>query len=495
MRTCGAECVGQEIDTSSFEAADFVRFQDRLRVETALLTEWFNAGAFAHHAGMAGFELEAWLVDKQYQPAPVNTEFLAALQDELVSPELSKFNVEINVEPAELAGDVLSRIHASLEHTWGRCVDVARDLRAGLVMVGILPSVRETELVLSNMSRMRRYQALNEQVIRQRRGRPLELNIVGHQHLRTTHFDVMLESATTSFQIHRQVAPAEAARFYNASLIASAATVAVGANAPFLFGHDLWDDTRIPLFEQAVDVGGFAGAAYGPVRRVSFGTGYVRDSVLECFVENEAHFPVLLPMEFDTDQAQMSHVRLHNGTIWRWNRPLIGLDEDGTPHLRIEHRVVSAGPTVVDCVANAAFYYGLLQYLATESQAPEGLLAFATARDNFYAAARHGLQAGVTWFDEQRGVLSTLLLEQLIPQARAGLEMLNVATADATQYMDIIDARVQSGRTGAAWQRQYAQRTGCDMAELTARYAELQASANPVHDWPLPATTQGDGAC
>jgi hypothetical protein len=478
--------MGGEISSSRFEARDFEAFAARLSGETALLAEWFREGVFANEPGTGGFELEAWLIDTECQPAPINAAYLERLASPLVVPELARFNVEINSSPRRLRGDALRRMQEELEKTWQRGQAVAAELNTRLLMIGILPTVGEQDLCLANMSDMKRYRALNEQVLRLRGGRPLQLDIQRDQeHLRMQHHDVMLESAATSFQIHLQIAQAHAARYYNAALIASAPMVAVNANAPFLFGHALWDETRIPLFEQAVEVGGREGAAYGPMRRVTFGTGYARESLLECFTENEQHYPPLLPIELDDEPARLSHLRLHNGTIWRWNRPLVGFGPDGRPHLRIEHRVVAAGPTVVDEIANAALFFGLAQFLAHRTPAPELQLSFAQARDNFYAAARNGLDAQVTWLNECRLPLRRLLAEELLPMAHRGLEAFEIDREDRELYLGVIEARVRTGRNGAAWQRAYAAQHGRDMQALTAAYAARQHGGRPVHEWDL----------
>jgi len=303
-------------------------------------------------------------------------------------------------------------------------------------------------------------------VLRLRKGTPLRLEITGSEHLDSRHHDVMLEAATTSWQVHLQVGAKEAAALFNASMVASAATVAVAANSPFLFGKLLWEESRIPLFEQAVEVGGYAGAAGGPVRRVTFGSGYVRHSLEELFRENLEHYPVLLPV----------------ATIWRWNRPLIGFDSDGTPHLRIEHRVMAAGPTIPDMIANSAFYYGLAIALARDM---EPGLPFAAARDNFYAAARHGLQAVVQWMDGKRHRLNRLIPDNLLPLAESGLRHTDLSTDDIRRCLGIIDRRVRKGQNGAAWQRAFVARNGRDMAALTLAYLRHQQSGIPVHEWDL----------
>jgi gamma-glutamyl:cysteine ligase YbdK (ATP-grasp superfamily) len=477
--------MGQEIAETHFTPQDFEDYAQRLREETELLADWFHAGIFSPRARMGGFELEAWLVDDEAQPAPVNDVFLERLDNPMVVPELARFNVELNDHPQHLWGSALSRMEASLGETWRQCMQVAEEMQTHLLMIGILPTVKGAELSPANMSDMKRYRALNEQVLRLREGRPLELDIHGREHLKTTHQSVMLEAATTSFQLHLKVHPDTAARAYNASIVASAALVAASANAPYLFGHDLWDETRIPLFEQSVSVGGFAGASHGPMRRVTFGSGYVRESLLECFVENQQHYPVLIPMTFQEGLEQMSHLRLHNGTIWRWNRPLIGFDYDGMPHLRIENRVVPGGPTVVDVIANAAFFFGVMQTLMTAETPPEKQLSFAAARDNFYAAAHHGLDAHIDWFGEKRGGIRVLILDELLPMAQQGLEALEIDSADINHYLGIIRMRVETAQNGTAWQRAYVEKHGRDLAAMTNAYRQRQDSGRPVHEWDL----------
>jgi hypothetical protein len=476
--------MGQEISQIRFAPEDFRAFEAKLAEESVLLQRELAAGRFAEAGYVGGFELESWLVDHNYFPAPINEAYLARLDDPLVVPELSKFNVELNGTPQPLSGQALSRMEAELARTWQRCLDVAHELDASLVMIGILPSIRESHLVLENISPLNRYFALNEQVLAQRAGKPIRIEIAGREHLSVVHRDVMLEAATTSFQVHLQTPAHEAARYYNASIILSAPIVAACANSPFLFGRDLWDETRIPLFEQAVDLGGFHGLA-DKERRVTFGSGYLLDSPYECFEENLQRYPVLLPIRFDTPPERFAHLRLHNGTIWRWNRMLIGFDETRLPHLRIEHRVIPSGPSIVDQIANAALYLGLAHFYAQDSVAPERRLDFAIARENFYRAAREGLAAQVDWLGGVQADIRTLLLDELLPQAVYGLKQLGIDHDEAEHYIGIVRARVASGQTGAAWQRAYAQKTRRDALLLSAAYLREQRSGRPVHEWAL----------
>ncbi len=475
--------MGKEVSNSRFSRQDFKAFGSRLDDETQLLDTWFREHRFDNAPSQIGFELEAWLVDRDHRPAPINEAFLERLANDLVVPELSRFNVEINGTPQPLTGRAFSLLNDELEATWTDCVATAHGLNAQMAMIGHLPTILAEDLTLEHMSQLARFRALNEQVLRLRQGNPLTINIQRREHLRTAHFDVMLEAAATSFQIHVQVTQEQSVRFYNAAQILSAPMVAACANSPFLFGKELWEETRIPLFEQAI---GLQTAEDGhPSQRVTFGTGYIRESLLECFVENQRDYPILLPATLDEESERLPHLRLHNGTIWRWNRPLIGFNAAGKPHLRIEHRVVPSGPTVQDCIANAAFFCGLLHELGNAAVPAENRLDFTDARTNFYAAARQGLDARIKWLDGEVIPIKQLLLETLIPAAEATLRRLELAEEDIDPAMAIIQERVSSGRNGSWWQRAYRARHQCDMIELTRAYLANQQSGIPVHQWSL----------
>lgn len=476
--------MGQEISQYQFTRRDFRRFRLRLRQETATLADWFREGRFAPIGGIGGFEIEAWLVDPQGQPAPLNQRFLERLGDPLVVPELSVFNIELNTPPLALRGDALRRMHANLEELWQRCQRVAAGLGATVALIGILPTLRDRDLTLDHMSDQQRYRAINDQILQRRRGRPMQLAIHGAESLRLSQPSVMLEAAATSFQTHLQVEAAGAAAFFNAAVMLSAPLVAVAANSPLLFGKRLWEETRIPLFEQGVALAGGVRSNDPSHRRVTFGDDYVRASLLELFAENLAHYPPLLPVDLSGEPARhLPHLRLHNGTIWRWNRPLLGFEADGTPHLRIEHRVMPAGPSIPDTIANAALYYGLVHELARTLPPRGAALDFALSRANFYAAARDGLRAEVVWLGGRRLPLRQLVVEELLPLARRGLEALELDAADVTLYLDIIAARVASERTGADWQRRFLSRHGPDLTNLTLAYLDRQRSGRPVHEW------------
>jgi gamma-glutamyl:cysteine ligase YbdK (ATP-grasp superfamily) len=472
--------MGQEIPSSRFGDEDFAEFRRRLETETLLLSRWFDEGLFESRETIGGLELEACLLDRAGDPAPQNQALLEGFDDPLVVPELATFNLEFNTHARPLQGDVFSRMAGELSRLWDRCNRRAFGLDLRLGMIGILPTLQPQALTLSNMSPLNRYRALNEQIFRLRNGQPISLSIDGRESLRLSHEDVMLESAATSFQLHMQVDASRAADLYNLSKIVSAPMIAISANSPYLFGYDLWDETRIPLFEQAISVG-----ASDLTKRVSFGIRYVYESMMENFSANLMRYPILLPLLMDEPVERLAHLCLHNGTIWRWNRPLIGFDEQQRPHLRIEHRVVPAGPSISDSIANAAFYFGLVSGLLEGEKKPVEKLRFDRARSNFYAAARQGLQAEVSWFDIESISLKQLIAENLIGIAEQGLTRLQVDSHEIEHWLGIVRDRVAQGRTGAAWQRAWIARHGRDFHALMQEYLRHQENGRPVHEWPV----------
>ncbi len=474
--------MGEEIAHVRFDAHDLQDFRARLGEETHLLRHWFEHGRLADEAGCIGLELEAWLIDRDGRPAPCNEAVLARLPDCPIVPELARYNLEFNVRPQPLAGDGLARLDAELQAHWRRVTEVAAAWSVTPLAIGTLPSLRPEDLHEGVMSPSNRYRALNERILAARRGRPLRVEIVGREHLLLEHRDVMLEAAATSFQLHLQIAPHQAVDRYNTAQAIAGPVLAAAVNSPFLFGRDLWAESRIPLFEQAVEAGGYGDAAFGPVRRVTFGSGYLRAGLWELFEENRDHYPVLLPERLGCERRRLCHLRLHNGTIWRWNRPLVGFDEAGRPHLRLEHRGLPAGPSFVDQQANAALFYGLLE--AAGEARVWTRLPFAQARDNFYQAARLGLEAHLEWPGLGRRRADRLLIA-LLPQVRAGLARLGVDADLAEAALAVLRERLETGRTGARWQRDFVRQYGRDWNALVCAYRERQASGAPVHRWPL----------
>ena len=469
--------MGDEIDHRHFEAEDFSRFRRLLDEETDHLTRLFNGDGFSERGDIVGFELEACIVDEEGHPLGINRELLDTLKNPLVVPELSEFNLELNGSPTTLSGKVFSRLHDELLSTWTACQAAAAQNNCNLVQIGILPTIRRDLLNSDHMSDMVRYFALNDRIMALRDGAELDIAIEGRESLNIKHEDVMLEAATTSFQIHLQCKPERSLRDFNAAIVCSAPMVALSANAPYLFEKDLWAETRIPLFEQAIDIGSRHN------QRVHFGSDYANDSLMEIFTENRKDHSILLPFVQPEPINKYAHLRFQNGTIWRWNRPLIGFDYDGQPHLRIEHRTVPSGPTIIDCVANCAAFVGFVRGIVDDSPPIEDAIPFATAKRNFYAAAKDGLDAEVTWTGGRVMSIKDLILSELLPRAFEALNANEVPDDDLEKYLGVVRDRVESGQNGSTWQRRWVNEHGKDFAALTNEYVERQDSNAPVHTW------------
>lgn len=476
--------MGQEILTETFTDHDAKRFRARLRDETKILKRWFEERRFAYDEGFCvGLELEAWLMDANHLPAPRNADFLSAVDDKDIVEELSKFNFEINAAPRQLGPMTFTETEADLDRLWSKCEVASKRLGTRPIAIGILPTVRDEMLQPAWMSDSNRYHALNAELFKRRKGRPLTIRISGQDHLEYNCDHIMLEAACTSLQSHLKVNQEDAVRFYNASILAAAPLLAATANSPFLYGKSLWAETRIPAFEQATALESFRDKHGRNAFRVTLGTGYLRHSFFELFLRN-LEYPTLLPALSDTAE-KLPHLRLQNGTIWRWVRPILGFDGNANPHLRLEHRVMPAGPSMVDTTANLALCHGLTLALGRAETPPELNTPFEDARGNFYACARDGLDAEVIW--EGRSInVQCLLLDHLLPRAKEALAMAGVGQQDLSAYFDeVLRPRIATGRTGAAWQRSYLTCNGSNFQALTEAYARLQATKAPVHTWPV----------
>jgi hypothetical protein len=475
--------MGTEIGKSHFSEMEFETFRKLLRKETAVLKGMFDREEFVDHGKVIGLELETWLVNNDFIPAPDNDRFLAKLDSPYVVPELSRFNAEINAPPSPLAPGVFSTIQGQLMKTWDDVQRTAGQMNRKMLMIGSLPTLRDEMLTEEYMSDLERYRAFNLEILKVRKGHPVVMDIEGKDHLRSDHNDIMLEAAATSLQIHFQVEPDRTHHYYNASIIASAPMAAITANTPYLFGKDLWAETRIPIFEQSLDLPGYKTLHGSTVKRVTLGGGYARRSLMELFIENLDGFPILLPILYDTSIDSFAHVKLHNGSIWRWNRPIIGMGKKGIT-LRVEHRVPSSGPTITDIVANMAFYIGLTHELARHGQPFDQTFPFPVMEKNFYSAAQEGFDAKISWNGQTSAPMPTTLLEQILPMARAGLVDLGIDEKDIRHYIDeVIRQRILTGQTGSQWQRSWIATHGFDFQGLTAAYFKNQESNLPVHEW------------
>ncbi|WP_421784902.1 glutamate--cysteine ligase [Hyphobacterium sp.] len=472
--------MGQEV--ASCDYVDEQAFVKRLRAETRLVSNLYKDQRFeSFDPPMGGAEVEAWLVDDNWLPAPANDAFLKRLDETLATHELAQFNFELNLDPHPLPGG-LPKLKQQIEALWAKCAETADALALKPLMIGMPPTLIQDMLSLDTMTPTNRYRALNERVM-ELRGKPTEVDISRREKLELAQNHLMLEAACTSLQTHSTVNPGEEARMYNAAQIAAAPVVAISANSPFLYGRRLWEETRIPAFEQAIGINSFRGRDGAKIGRVTFGAKWLRHSFLELFLENLDGHEALLPILEDAEPERLRHFKLQNGTLWRWNRPILGGDCHGTPHLRIENRVTPAGPTAADMVANAAFFIGLTRYLAGLEIAPETDMEFATARSNFYACARRGLGAQIAWTGGKPHDVQRLIHDRLADQAREGLVAAGVPEPEARAVLDPIRGRARTGLNGAAWQRNWVNCHGRDFQGLVAAYYERQQKGRPVHTW------------
>jgi gamma-glutamyl:cysteine ligase YbdK (ATP-grasp superfamily) len=447
-----------------------------------------------------GLEIELNLTDEAGDPAMANARALEAIADADFQTEIGQFNIEINIPPRLLEGNVFAELEETVRGSLNRADERARPVGAHMMIIGILPTVGEQHLTAEAFSPSPRYQQLNEQIFAAR-GEDLEISIAGVERLATFADTIAPEAACTSVQLHLQVDPEGFADHWNAAQAIAGPQVAVCANSPFFFGRELWRETRIALFEQATDTRPEELKAQGVRPRVWFGERWIT-SIFDLFEENVRFFPALLPVTEDEDPVevlergdtpQLHELRLHNGTIYRWNRPIYDTIGD-RPHLRVENRLLPAGPSMVDICANAAFYYGLVRTLVAEERPLWSQMSFSAAEENFHAAARDGIAARVYWPGVGEVPVSELILRRLLPAANAGLEDAGVAAADRDRLLGIIERRCVTMQNGASWQadtfhRLYDERK-LDRVEalrrMTVLYREHMHANEPVHDWPLP---------
>jgi CBS domain-containing protein len=453
-----------------------------------------------------GAEQELFIVDESWRPAPLALDVLGEIDDPHYTTELGAFNLEYNLDALEWGGDCLRRMEEQLDQLLLKGRDAAARRQAQLVLTGILPTLEKNDLTLDNMTPKPRYFALNEAMTRLRGGE-YTFHIKGPDELNLTHDSVMLEACNTSFQVHFQVSPSEFAHLYNVAQAVAAPVLSVATNSPLLFGRRLWRETRIALFQQSIDTRVPSAHLRELSPRVRFGRHWIDSSVLEIFQEDISRFRVLLAADVDEDPfavlakggvPQLQALRLFNGTIYRWNRPCYGISE-GRPHLRIENRVLPAGPTVRDEVANAAFWFGLMKAFAEEYADITTAIDFDTVKENFLAAARHGLGAHLQWIGQQRPLPAAELVgKHLLPVARQGLLASGIDGSDVEVYLGTIQARIESGQTGSQWlldsynrtREQGSRAERC--AALVAATVRRQKEGRPVHEWP-PATLQEAG--
>src|SRR5215216_856179 len=445
-----------------------------------------------------GAEQEMFLVDRYFRPAPVSLEVLKQANDARLTTEIARFNLEANLTPLELENDCFTR----LEHELNKVLELARKSaatqNADILLSGILPTLQKSDLTVDNLTPVARYHELNRGVIRMRGG-PLSIHIKGLDELQLTHDNIMMESCNTSFQVHFQSNAKEFADHYNIAQAITAPVLAVAVNSPLLFGQRLWQETRVALFQHSTDERSRPQLARNQPTRVSFGDRWVQHSIIELFHDQITRFrPIMITQPDENpfevlargETPSLSALRMHNGTVWRWNRACYGV-HNGVPHLRIENRALPSGPTIVDEVANAAFFTGLMLGVPQTYGDVPTRMAFDDAKLNFFRAARHGLDAQFQWLDGHSHNAASLILDQLLPLAREGLSNAHVASEDIEKYLGIIEERARGGQTGARWIMKSLSAIGGSASKdatqrrLTSEILANQKQSQPVHRWPV----------
>jgi len=495
-QTCCIGVVGDEVNRTTYDRAHRQEYRRKLRLCLDVFETMLAQSRFDSNRPLTGMEIECNLVDADYQPAMANRFVLDAIADPAYQSELGAYNIEFNVPPRPLPGHTALDLEADVRASLNDAETKANSGGAHIVMIGILPTLMPEHLINDWMSESRRYAALNESIFTAR-GEDIPINISGPEPLSWQAASIAPESACTSTQLHLQVAPADFAANWNAAQVLAGPQLALGANSPYFFGHRLWSETRIELFTQSTDTRPEELKAQGVRPRVWFGERWI-SSVLDLFNENINYFPSLLPEVSDEDPVaelaagrapQLSELRLHNGTVYRWNRPVYDV-VDGCPHLRLENRVLPAGPSVIDTVANSAFYYGMLRSLSEDDNPLWNRMSFAAAQANFLAAARHGIAARLHWPGLGEVPARELVLDTLLPIAHEGLRRWGVDDEVRDRFLGVIEGRARTGRNGASWQVSTVRTLedggvsrSAALSEMLRRYCEHMHANEPVHTW------------
>ena len=489
--------MGRDIQAIKISGEDRRKYRDKVRRQLDVLARMLREGMFDANPAQVGQEIELNIVDEHGAPSMRNADVLKAIASPAWATELGQFNLEINVPPRRLAGDALADLEREVRAELNAADARARAVGSLLVMTGILPTLTQQDVDGVFMSANERYRVLNEQIFAAR-GEDMPISIDGTEQLTAYCDSITPEAACTSVQLHLQVSPDAFADYWNAAQAIAAAQVALAANSPFLFGRQLWHETRLPLFTQATDTRPDELKEQGVRPRVWFGERWIT-SVFDLFEENLRYFPALLPICEDEDSVavldsgripELAEMCLHNGTIYRWNRPVYAVT-GGIPHLRVENRVLPAGPAIADVMANAAFYYGLVRVLAEAQRPIWTQMSFTAAAENLREAARSGLDAQVYWPGAGEVPITELVLRQLLPMAREGLSRWGVSLPVADRLLGIIEQRCLTGQNGAAWQIAAVRRleeAGLAREEalrqMTLAYIGHMHTNAPVHTWP-----------
>ena len=478
------------------ETAKVRRYMQFLFKDVEGLEKMIAADMIEEGVTRIGAEQELCLVDRTLRPAPIAEEVLDMIDDGHFTTELSKFNLEINLEPLRFEGDCLGQMEKQLSSYLALLEEKVHSLDANYILVGILPTIRSSDLNIENMTPQVRYYALNDAIVRMRGG-PQEFRIQGTDELITTHNSVMFESCNTSFQVHFQVGASNFVSAYNCAQAVSGPVLAACTNSPLFLGKRLWRETRIALFRQSTDTRNQVNELRDSKSRVVFGDNWIRNNILDIVKEDiTLHRPLVISegLADTTRQLERGEVpalkalALYNGTIYKWNRGCYGISE-GKPHLRIENRYLPAGPTISDEIVNTAFWVGLMNGLPSVYGNVAEKLEFHVAKSNFIKASRIGLASKFGWIGGKNYPAEDLLLNELLPIAKEGLAKAKINKQDIDKYLGILEERVKTGNTGSQWiidsfnTLKKNESADASLVATTAGILNRQKKNLPVHLW------------
>ena len=484
-----------KIITSAKEKEKFVKY---LLNDIKALQMMIDQDMIERGITRIGAEQELCLVDSTWRPTPIILEVLKDIDDKHFTTELAKFNLEINLDPIEFNNNCLDTLNSQLQKAIDLTGETLKKYNAKPILTGILPTIRSKDLNDDNMTPLQRYQALAKG-LRNFRGGDFEFHISGTDELIMAHDSVMFESCNTSYQIHFQVDPDDFVDKYNWAQMISGPVLATSTNSPILLGKKLWRETRIALFQQSIDIRKRVDHHREQSPRVFFGNKWIEDSIVDAFKEDIVRYEVLLSNEHKTDSIkqleqgeipELNSLMVHNGTIYKWNRPCYGI-YNGKPHFRIENRYLASGPTITDQVANATFWFGLMSGLPEQYRNLHKLIDFDDAKANFLKAARDGLDNKFSWFNDKKHSAQELILEELLPIAREGLKTAKINIKDVDKNLGIIEDRVKTGKTGSQWiinSYNSIRKNGTRDQALVATTAAIyhrQQGKEPIHKWDL----------
>lgn len=487
--------MGAHVERDRFDDDEYAAFGQRLQESLSLLAGVLDRPGFGIGPRTMGAELEASFVGADGRVAPISAAVQKDLTDPRIVSELAKFNVEANLGHRPACGPALAELEAELTDVISLVDGAARAAGGRLVVAGIVPSITTEDLGPDAITDEARYRAL-ENGLERMRGAPVNLRIDGAEPLALQARTVALEGASTSWQLHLRVDPSSFRDFFNAARLATVVTLAASGNAPFFCGHRLWQETRVALFKQAVDVRDGRWPAFP---RVAFGEEWLGGGAYDLFEQAVRHHPPLIPSlspsapgedVLDGGAPALDELRLHLGTIWSWVRPVYDPVEGG--HLRLELRALPSGPTARDMAAGAALLLGLTLAFADSMEEVVNVVPFAGVRRDFYRAAKRGLDAELAWPDGWGGlrrVGARRLVEELLPVAQRGLDTAGFDPVDSAGRLAEVGERVASRRTGAAWilarAAEHEQRYGRAEAlrRTTLDYVAHASEGSPVHTW------------